>query len=232
MIKITISDEKGIAIVYSEDEIKNLPESQLYKKAIYVHNDKENCPISNPWYLAPNEGENCTFTLKMYKYAQTFKSIKDCLLFYIDTIKKYKYRIIVYVNYKEENDSYILWIHKGENSFIDLNTRYTSHYLSTIITNNPWSKVAFLGNPEHPLWDLKGDIQKENIKGYIITDEDNNVLLYHRSLCRYICDLENSNITLENKGTGIVKAILFNRLQVIGQINFDEIHNYLDINDN
>ena len=109
MLAINISDKKAITTSYLESELEDIPEQRLYGKSLYVF-DEFAQEISTPFRLIPDDvdDDKYTFEVRWYGHVERFNSIRACLYFYLDLIKRHDL-VIVYIIDLEEATTNTLW---------------------------------------------------------------------------------------------------------------------------
>lgn len=231
MLTVNIANEKAITTSYLESELEDIPEQRLYGKAIYVFDELAQ-EISTPFRSIPDDGDDdkYMFEVRWYGHVEHFNSIRACLYFYLDLIKRHDL-VIVYIIDLEEATTNTLWTRETLKLFKDANAkdRYFISLYSTLIREQ-FSKIVAVSDPQRILWDIKREEYK-NSKGYLITDDNHNVIVCDHFL--YNCT--NKILGLEEQkrkfysDTLFVKSVSVAQTKVIGKIYLNVISNYLAI---
>lgn len=232
MLTINISDKKAITTSYLESELEDIPEQRLYGKIIYVF-DESAKEISTPSCPIPdtdNDDNNYLFEVRWYGYVKHFNSIRACLYFYLDLIKRHDL-VIVYVIDLEETTTNTLWTRKELKLLKDANATdcyFTGLYPALIRAQ--FSKIVAVSDPQRVFWDIKRKEYKNN-KGYLITEDNHNVIVCNHFL--YNCINEILELDEQKRksysDTLLVKSVSVAQIRTIGKIYLNVISNYLAI---
>lgn len=231
MLAINISDKKAITTSYLESELEDIPEQRLYGKSLYVF-DEFAQEISTPFRLIPDDvdDDKYTFEVRWYGHVERFNSIRACLYFYLDLIKRHDL-VIVYIIDLEEATTNTLWTR--ETLKLLKNANDTNCYffgLYPALIKAPFSKIVAVSDPQRILWDIKREEYK-NSKGYLITDDNHNVI----SCDHFLYNCIDKILELDEQkrksysDTLFVKSVSIAQTKVIGKIYLDVISNYLAI---
>lgn len=231
MLTINISDEKAITTSYLESELEDMPEQNLYGKAIYVF-DESAQEISTPFCLIPDDGgdDKYTFEVRWYEHVKRFNSIRACLYFYLDLIKRHNL-VIVYIINSEEATTNTLWTRETLKLLKDANITNCYFFgLYPALIKAQFTKIVAVSDPQRILWDIKHEEYK-NSKGYLITDDNHNVIACDHFL--YNCIDKVLKLDEQKRksysDTLFVKSVSIAQTRIIGKIYLDVISNYLSI---
>lgn len=230
MLTINIADEKAITTSYLESELEDLPEQNLYGKAIYVFDELAQ-EISTPFRLIPDDDDDkYVFEVRWYEHVERFNSIRACLYFYLDLIKRHDL-VIVYIIDLEEATTNTLWTRETLKLFKDANAKdryFISLYLASM--KEQFSKIVAVSDPQRILWDIKHEEYK-NSKGYLITDDNHNVIVCDYFL--YNCTNKIFELDEQKRKSYsdilFVKSVSVAQTKIIGKIYLNVISNYLAI---